>query len=64
VGQSLARRDEEDDASGAPGLQKDKGLAAEHSESGKDCAAGGSGRAKAEGRMYPGAEASSIVLGK
>uniref|UniRef100_A0A8C0ZNW5 Protein kinase domain-containing protein n=1 Tax=Castor canadensis TaxID=51338 RepID=A0A8C0ZNW5_CASCN len=62
VGQSLARRDEEDDASGAPGLQKDKGLAAEHSESGKDCAAGGSGRAKAEGRMYPGAEASSIVL--
>ncbi|XP_012509418.1 PREDICTED: myosin light chain kinase 3 isoform X2 [Propithecus coquereli] len=62
MGPSLARRDEEDEAAGAPGLQQDKGPGARDSEPRKDCAAEGPGMAEAGRRLPPGAEAGSAVL--
>ncbi|KAL2762500.1 myosin light chain kinase 3 isoform 2 [Daubentonia madagascariensis] len=62
MGPSLARRDDGDEAAGALGLQQDKGSGTRNSEPGKDCAAGGPGRAEAGGRTPPGAEAGSMVL--
>ncbi|XP_069312403.1 myosin light chain kinase 3 isoform X2 [Eulemur rufifrons] len=61
AGPSLARRDEEDEAAGGPGVQ-DKGPGARNPEPRKDCAAGGPGAAEAGRRSPAGAEAGSAVL--
>ncbi|XP_045844257.1 myosin light chain kinase 3 [Meles meles] len=61
TGPSGARRDKGGDA-GATGWQQDKGMGAGNPEPGKDCAAGGAGRAEAGRRTPLGAEAGSVVL--
>ncbi|XP_044112154.1 myosin light chain kinase 3 [Neovison vison] len=61
TGPSGARRDKGSDA-GATGWQQDKGMGAGNPEPGKDCTAGGAGRAEAGRRLPLGAEAGSVVL--
>ncbi|XP_006170519.1 myosin light chain kinase 3 isoform X2 [Tupaia chinensis] len=62
VGPSVARRDKGNDTAGASGLQHHKDSGARTPEPGKDCAAGGLGRAEVERRTPLGAEAGSVVL--
>ncbi|XP_075851715.1 myosin light chain kinase 3 isoform X2 [Microcebus murinus] len=60
---SLARRDEEDEAAGGPGLQQDKGPGATRNpEPRKDSTAGSPGTAEAGRRSPLGAEAGRVVL--
>uniref|UniRef100_A0A1D5QC07 Vacuolar protein sorting-associated protein 35 n=1 Tax=Macaca mulatta TaxID=9544 RepID=A0A1D5QC07_MACMU len=59
---SLARRDDDDHAVGALGLQQGKGPGAGNPEPEQDCAARAPGRAEAVRRMPPGVEAGSVVL--
>ncbi|XP_077607518.1 myosin light chain kinase 3 isoform X1 [Crocuta crocuta] len=61
MGPRGARRNTGDHA-GAPGRHQDKVPGTEHPEPGKDCAAGGVGRAEAGSRTPLGAEAGSVVL--
>ncbi|XP_022374483.1 myosin light chain kinase 3 isoform X2 [Enhydra lutris kenyoni] len=61
TGPSGAMRDKGSDA-GATGWQQDKGMGAGNPEPGKDCTAGGAGRAEAGRRTPLGAEAGSVVL--
>lgn len=56
TGPSLATRAEGEETAGTTGP------GAGHPEPGKDCAAKGSGRTEAAGRVTPGAEAGSVVL--
>lgn len=63
MGPRGARRNTGDHA-GALGQQQDKGPGTGHPEPGKDCIAGGVGRAEAGRRTPLGAEAGSVVLGK
>uniref|UniRef100_A0A673UK14 Protein kinase domain-containing protein n=1 Tax=Suricata suricatta TaxID=37032 RepID=A0A673UK14_SURSU len=50
------------DCAGALGRQQDKGPGTRHPEPGKDCRAGGVGRAEVGRTTPPGAEAGSVVL--
>ncbi|XP_012891523.1 PREDICTED: myosin light chain kinase 3 [Dipodomys ordii] len=61
MGPTLAQRNKKDAADKTPGLQQDKGPGIGYHEP-EDCVARDSVRAKAGGKMYPGAKAGGMVL--